>query len=208
MHYKRKTSLSGFKVRGLFRVFNPHPATMSLSDIGFSISRPTGQPIKGEAHCSGTYEDGYVGTDAEGQQDAVGSISDTNSQTAQVMSSGVKTSTRTSSISVNSKKKIKLAAFRKPLSNLRQQATVQVAAVAVQAKAGIASSTIAGAADDDGYEYEEGGNGPLFCSFEAEVPDDYPARVHVYATTDEGAKAVHDLGVIDWSKAETVQSNK
>lgn len=57
-------------------------------------------------------------------------------------------------------------------------------------------------------EYEEGGHGPLFCSFEAILPDDYPSMVTVKAVTDEGATSTVSLGTFEWSKADTAESNK
>lgn len=49
--YKRTASLGGFKVTGLFKVVNTHSATLNLDEIYYSISRPTGAPITGEASC-------------------------------------------------------------------------------------------------------------------------------------------------------------
>lgn len=57
-------------------------------------------------------------------------------------------------------------------------------------------------------DYEEGANGPLFCSFEAALPDDFPGSVEVQALTAEGVKVTHNLGVIDWEEVETESTGR
>lgn len=203
MDYDRSSSLAGFKVTGLFKVLNPHSATLNLDDISYSIERPTGEPITGEASCSGTYEDATdmaaaAAASAAAQQKAAGSISSMAGSSLQPQAS-LPSSTDALMLS-GRKSTLKRAAKYK-------MAAVKYVKVKRQAK-GLAVASAVAYEDEEEAEYEEGGNGPLFCSFEAHLPDDYPAKVTLIAVTDEGAKVTESLGVIDWDKAETAEGNK
>jgi hypothetical protein len=195
VEYKRIATLGGFKVSGLFKVINPHTATLSLNDISYSISRSTGEPITGEASCSGTMDDAYDSAAAEAKASTSGSINPHLSaqlqpQAAQASSSS---SSAAPAVLMKAPKKIKMAA-------------VKYVKVKRQAK-GLAVATVQ-YEDTEEVEYEEGGHGPLFCTFEANLPDDHPAQVTLTVVTDEGAKVTESLGVIDWSGAETREADK
>jgi hypothetical protein len=86
-------------------------------------------------------------------------------------------------------------------------AAVKYVKVKRQAK-GLAVASAVSYEDIEEPEYEEGGNGPLFCSFEAHLPDDYPSTVSLTVVTDDGAKVTEKLGVIDWDSADTTKANK
>jgi hypothetical protein len=96
----------------------------------------------------------------------------------------------------------------------RKDGTEAAAAAAAAAAGGTSQPLSSGAAphriklaavDADA---EPSGNGPITCSFTAELPDSHPSSVAVFAVTDEGSSAEAALGTLDWSKAETTAVNK
>jgi hypothetical protein len=50
--------------------------------------------------------------------------------------------------------------------------------------------------------------GPLFCTFAAELPDDYAGSVTISATTNQGATATQRVGALDWSTAKVTPLNQ
>lgn len=183
LNYKRTASISGFKVRGMFKVVNPHAATVTLDRVTFSISRPTGAPLTGEADCSGTVQDGYPaasetpGSDAGALSKALNAVT-----TAQPRKKAMK---------------VMLAAAR-PHKRRGIGAVVP---------AQYEEDQEVGTESDEG-EYEDGGTGPLFCSFEADLPDDYPAVITLSAVTDQDATGSITLDAIDWTKATMSRGDK
>jgi hypothetical protein len=203
--YQRSASVAGFKLAGLFKVTNPHQASVNLDSITYSISRPTGAPIVGEAECSGTLDEAYevfTGAGIRTRHETNPVMLPQSSSQASTLDGGITPANVTPPPA--KKKKIKLAA----VNFVREQQLTGVGARAVAAPA-IGARTPA--LHDESHvevQYEEGGHGPLFCSFEAHVPDDYPSEVQLEATTDEGAKVTESLGRIDWEQAETKDENK
>jgi hypothetical protein len=196
VNYKRSSSLGGFKVRGLFNIVNRHSATLALDEVTYSISRPTGPPIIGHAECSGTFDDNTAEDAAELKYVTPVTLQSTSSSTGGSSSS----SHHAKRLVATKSTKVKMAAV-KYIKRRAQSSPVAVAAAA-------AAALYNGDDLQAEAEYEEGGHGPLFCSFEANLPDDYPSGVTVTAVTDEGATSSVDLGTIDWSKADTAESNK
>lgn len=209
VRYQRSASVGGFKVAGLFKVINPHQATLNIDEVSYSISRPSGGPITGEADCSGTFDEAYdvfsgassskVGAktnplllpQAAPQPGDGGGISPSGA----AISGGADAAKPAKSLKLA--KKIKMAAAK----NVKQvqHASVATAAGAPQFGGDFAEAEV---------QYEEGGHGPLYCSFEAQLPDDYPSQVRLTVVTDEGAKVTESLGAIDWKQAQKSHGNK
>jgi len=183
LNYKRTASISGFKVRGMFKVVNPHAATVTLEQVTYSISRPTGAPITGEADCSGTVQDGYP------------AASETPGSQAGALSKAL--NAVTAAQPRNKAMKVMLAAAR---PHKRRGIGAVVPAQYEEDQEVVAEV-------DEG-EYEDGGTGPLFCTFEADLPDDYPAVITLSAVTDQGAKESTTLDAIDWSTATVSRGDK
>lgn len=178
MQYKRKAALGGFKVVGMFKITNPHAANLNIDQVTYSITSPTGQATTGDAECSGTEGDYY---------------SQQSTRAANSMTPQLSGKVATTAPGGRKPSRFKLAAVKK-------------AATAHGAKGAIAYDDEDGSSSDE-VEYEEGGSGPLFCSFEATVPDDSPSTVTVTVVTDQQAKVTTSLGVLDWSKADTSKGN-
>jgi hypothetical protein len=194
VNYKRTASLGGFKVRGLFNIVNRHTASLALDEVTYSISRPAGPPITGQAECSGTYDEGYAEEESEQSQPKYVTPQNIQGSTSSIGGSGGQRQVAAKSA------KLKMAAV-KYIKRRAQSSPVAVAAAA-------AAALYNGDDLQAEAEYEEGGHGPLFCSFEAILPDDYPSMVTVKAVTDEGATSTVSLGTFEWSKADTAESNK
>lgn len=151
--------------------------------------------------CSGTLED-YEDDTAEaagGQHRAQTS--------AGVDASGASASLQPQTVQPGSSSSNSKPAAAKKLGKRIRMAAVKYVKVKRQAK-GLAVASAVSYEDEEEPEYEEGGNGPLFCSFEAHLPDDHPSKVSLTVVTDDGAKVTEQLGIINWDSAETTKGNK
>jgi hypothetical protein len=189
--YKRSTTLGGFRLSGLFKVFNKHAAELVLERVQYMITQPSGEPIIGEATCSASVSEAAA-------------IAALNTKEAAAPQQGklVWTDLADADSVAAPGSPAKAAAAKKP-----KQVRVKLAAAH---KSG-GSVRVAAAEDDSAAamsEYYEDGDGPLYCSFEADLPDDYAADVILMATTDQGATATKRVGTINWDKAETQELNE
>jgi hypothetical protein len=208
--YQRSASVAGFKLAGIFKVMNPHQASVNLDSINYSISRPTGAPIVGEAECSGTLDEAYEVYTGSGIRtkhktnpvmlpQSSSQASNNGSSSSSTLDGGI---TPANVTPPPAKKKIKLAAT----NFVNKQQSTAAGALTIAAIGGRTPALYGESLVEP--QYEEGGHGPLFCSFEAHLPDDYSSEVQLEVTTDEGAKVTESLGRIDWEQAETKDENK